>query len=109
MVNMNERTTFAGLGSDQCLSLDEIRDIEEAEKALFENTARNVESVIVNARNSACESGLDPDLAQRGLITTLIVTTASFVALYNNSPEREPLAFFAVMRCMAEALMDVSA
>ena len=75
----------------------------------MEDAAKKIEIVIENARTTPPErSGLDVELMQRGLVTTLIVTTASFAALYNKSEDKEALAFM-IMRCMAEALFDVMA
>ncbi len=91
-----------------CLNLNELRGLQGAERAFLEDAAKKIESVIVNAKDSAGRSGLDLELTQRGLITTLIVTTASFAALYNKSVDKEALAF-KIMRCMAEALFDVMA
>jgi len=91
-----------------CLKLTELRELSGTEKAVLEDAAKKIEGVVANAKNSALNSGLDPELMQKGLITTLIVTTASFVALYNNSEDKETLAF-SVMRCMAEALFEVMA
>ena len=91
-----------------CLNLTELRSLGGAEKAFLDDAARNVEIVVANAKDSALRSGLDMELIERGLITTLIVTAASLAALYNKSTEKEAVAF-AVMRCMAEALFDVMA
>jgi hypothetical protein len=91
-----------------CLNLTELRSLEGVERAFLEDAAKNIETVIANAKDSALRSGLDVELMERGLITTLIVTAASFAALYNKSADQEALAF-TVMRCMAEALFDVMA
>jgi hypothetical protein len=93
-----------------CLNLSELRELEDAERAFLEDAAEKVEQVILDARQAAIHDGLDLSLAQKGLVTTLIVTTVSFAALYNRTEEqeldRETLAF-TLMRCMAEALFDV--
>ena len=91
-----------------CLKLAELRELSGAEKAFLEDAAKNIERVVANAKNTALYSGLDTELMQNGLITTLIVTTANFVALYNPSEDKEILSF-SVMRCMAEALFEVMA
>jgi hypothetical protein len=91
-----------------CLKLAELRELAGAEKAFLDDTAKRIEDVVAKAKNSALYSGLDPEMMQQGLITTLIVTTASFAALYNKSEDKEALAF-SVMRCMAEALFEVMA
>jgi hypothetical protein len=108
MMSIKDYATRAGLASDQCFNLTELRELGEKERAFLEETAKRIESVIVHATITALESGLDLERAQKGIITTLIVTTASFAALYNKSQENEAVAFYAVMRCMAEALIDVS-
>ncbi|WP_158658880.1 hypothetical protein [Methylocystis bryophila] len=72
----------------------------------MEDAAKKIETEIENANNSALKFGLDLELMQSGLLSTLIVTTASFAALHNKSRDKEALAF-SVMRCMAEALSDV--
>jgi hypothetical protein len=108
MVGINDYATLAGLASDQCFNLAELRDLGERERAFLEDTARKIEGVVVDARITALESGLDLEQAQKGIITTLIVTTASFVTMYNRFQESEAVAFYSVMRCMAEALIDVS-
>ena len=91
-----------------CLSLAQFRNLGGAEKALLEDAARKIETVITEARDSSLASGLDMELMQQGIIMTLIVTTARFATLYNKSADKETLAF-SVMRCMAEALFDVMA
>ena len=91
-----------------CLNLTELRSLGGAEKAFLEDAAKNIETILSNTKDSAQKAGLDMELMQKGLITTLIVTTASFVALSNKSADKETLAF-SVMRCMAEALFDVMA
>ena len=90
-----------------CLNLNELRGLQGAERA--SGGCRKEDRVCHRERQrSAGRSGLDLELTQRGLITTLIVTTASFAALYNKSVDKEALAF-KIMRCMAEALFDVMA
>ena len=91
-----------------CLNLTELRSLGGVEKAFLEDMAKNIETVLASTKDSAIQSGLDAELMQRGLLTTLIVSTASFAALYNRSADKEALAFV-VMRCMAEALFDVMA
>ena len=91
-----------------CLNLTELRSLQGAEKAFLEDAATNIEYIVANTRSSALKYGLETEIMQQGLITTLIVTTASFAALYNKSADKEALAF-SVMRCMAEALFDVMA
>jgi len=104
MVSIMHCEAFAGISSAHCLNLAEIKELGERERLLLEDTTKNIESVIVKARNYALEYGLELELIQKGLITTLIVTTASFVLLYDKSRQMDPLNFFAVIRCMAEAL-----
>lgn len=108
MMSAKDYATLEGPASDQCFNLSELRELGEKERAFLEDTARNIESVILNAKISALESGLEMGLAQKGLITSLIVTTASFAALYSKSQANEAQAFYSIMRCMAEALIDVS-
>ncbi len=108
MVSIKDYAALAGLASDQCFNLTELRELGAKERAFLEDTAKKIESVIFDARITALESGLDLEQTQKGIVTTLIVTTASFVALYNRSQEKDAVAFYAVMRCMAEALIDVS-
>src|SRR5208283_5838584 len=96
------------------LNLTDLRGLGETEKALLDDTVKKIENVIENTNDSARKAGLDLELMQKGLIATLIVTTARFADLYNKSEDKEALAFaksedkealaFAVMRCMAEAL-----
>jgi hypothetical protein len=89
-----------------CLNLTELRSLEGAERAFLEDAAKNIEIVIANAKDSALRSGFDVELMEGGLVTTLIVTAASFAVFYDKSADQEAMAF-AVMRCMAEALFDV--
>jgi len=91
-----------------CLNLTELRNLGGVEKAFLEDAAKNIETVIATTKDSAIQSGLDAELMQRALLTTLIVTAASFAALHDRSADKEALAFM-VMRCMAEALFDVMA
>jgi hypothetical protein len=90
------------------LNLTDLRGLGETEKALLDNAAKKIENVIENTNDAAGKAGLDLELMQKGLIATLIVTTARFAELYNKSEDKEALAF-AVMRCMAEALFDALA
>ncbi len=108
MVSIKDYASLASLASDQCFNLTDLRDLGDRERAFLEDTARKVENVVVDARITALESGLDLERAQKGIVTTLILTTASFVATYSKSHESEAVGFYAVMRCMAEALIDVS-
>jgi uncharacterized sporulation protein YeaH/YhbH (DUF444 family) len=96
-------------GADRmaCLELTELRELKGAEKLVLDDAAKKFENVVENTISAALESHLNMDLTHRGLITTLISTTARFAALYNKSQDKEASGF-AVMRCMAEALMDVS-
>jgi len=91
-----------------CLKLAELRELEGAEKAFLDDAAKRIEDVVANTKNSALYSGLDPERMQKGLITTLIVTTAIFAALYSKSEDKEALAL-SVMRRMAEALFEAMA
>lgn len=90
----------------KCLNLDELRGLGGAERAFLEDAAKKIETEIENTENSALKFGLDRELMQSGLLSTLIVATASFAALHNKSSDKEALTF-SVMRCMAEALSDV--
>jgi hypothetical protein len=91
-----------------CLNLTELRDLGGAEKGFLEDAAKKIEMVVENTKMSALMADLDQELMQKGLVSTLIITTASLAALSANSEDKEALAF-AVMRCMAEALFDVLA
>ncbi len=91
-----------------CLNLNELRELEGAEKASLEEAAKKIEAVVENTIASAMTSGLDMELMNKGLVSTLIITAASLAALGAKPEEKEALAF-AIMRFMAEALFDVLA
>ncbi len=91
-----------------CLNLTELRNLGGAEKAFLEDAARKIELIVENTKSSAQPSGLDQELMRKGLVSTLIVTTASLAAL-GEKPENKEATAFAIMRCMAEALVDVLA
>ncbi|MFY9656135.1 MAG: hypothetical protein WAK01_06045 [Methylocystis sp.] len=90
-----------------CLELSELRALSDAETALLEASARKIENIVADAKEAAQQSGLDLALIQNGLITVLILTTANFAALHNESDDKETVSF-SIMRCMAEALLEIT-
>jgi len=90
------------------LDVSELGELREAEKELLGDAAENIQSLLEDSRNFSLASGLDLDLVERGIITTLAITTARFAASRNKSQDSEALSF-AIMRCMAFALFHVLA
>jgi len=89
-----------------CLELSELRALSDAEKTLLEDAARRIESIVAEAKDAALQSGLDLEQIQNGLITVLILKTANFANIYNESDDKETVSF-SIMRCMAEALLEI--
>jgi hypothetical protein len=89
-----------------CLELTELRALSDAESALLEDAARQIENIFADAKDAAQQSGLDLEQIQNGLITVLILKTANFANLYNESEDKETVSF-SIMRCMAEALLEI--
>jgi hypothetical protein len=90
------------------LNIRELRDLHGGERDLLEDTAKRIEGILRNASNIALASRLDLNLTQRGLITTLAMTTARFAAASNKSQDEGALGS-AITRCMAYALFYVLA
>ena len=89
-----------------CLELSELRALSEAERALLEDVARKIETIFAGATKSAEKCGLDLEQIQNGLLTVLILKTANFANIYNKSDDKETVSF-SIMRCMAEALLEI--
>ncbi len=91
-----------------CLELSELRALSDAERAVLEEAARKIETIFAGATESAEERGLDLEQIRNGLLTVLILKTANFAKLYNESDDTETVSF-SIMRCMAEALLEILA
>ncbi len=90
------------------LNIHELHELRGAEKDFLEDTARKIEAILHDASNFAVTSSLNLVLTQRGLITTLAMTTARFAAASNKSQDEEAVSF-AVTRGMAHAIFYVLA
>ncbi len=89
-----------------CLELSELRALSDAERAVLEDVARKIETIVAGATEFAEKCGLDLEQIQNGLLTVLILKTADFAKLYNESDDKETVSF-SIMRCMAEALLEI--
>ena len=90
------------------LNIRELRSLSGGERDLLEDAAKKIEGILQNASDFALASSLDVALTQRGLITTLAMTTARFAAASNTAQDEEALGF-ALTRCMAHAAFYVLA
>jgi hypothetical protein len=89
-----------------CLELSELRALSEAERAILEDVARKIETIVAGATESAQKCGLDLEQIQNGLLTVLILKTANYAKIYNDTDDTETVSF-SIMRCMAEALLEI--
>ena len=89
-----------------CLELSELRALSDAERAILEDAAGKIETIVAGATDTAEKCGLDLEQIQNGLLTILILKTADFAKLYNETDDSETVSF-SIMRCMAEALLEI--